>query len=109
MGDIFTKTMKWFFCSSFFVLGVFFFYLSDYNQDPKPIILGLFSFGVVYWLSKSFYELPKKLLLTNFGVLIASAVVAHYVLDFGLNFFIAWYGWLAIIGIPVMAYTFTKT
>ena len=108
MGDIFTKTMRWFICCVFFIIGVYCIDRSNNTGSVNPIIFSVFSFGMVYILSKSFYELPRKLLVVNVAVMIGTAIAATF-LSYGYGFFVEWTFWSLVIGAPIMATAFAKS
>lgn len=115
MAYIFAKVLKWLVSVSFFVLGVYLLRLAMENDDIRPLILVIFSFGVVFWMSKETYEASKRIFLIGLGIVLIAGVVARFVLwpllltmNFMLGYYMTWELCTLAAGIPVMAYVFWK-
>lgn len=114
--ELISKLFKWCVCATLFVAGCGFFFASDVTGSIKPIFMAIICFGVLYWLSKSFFGLPKKLLALNFIVVAVAAGAAYFFYQgfgflrgwSGFDLFFEWTLWCYAIGIPVMGFGFAK-
>lgn len=112
MSEVIVKFIKWFISISAFIYGISFLMMAEYKADIKPVFLAVLCLGVVYWMSHSTYEAPRKILYYTVGVLIISNFAARYIdLDFFLfqiSYFLSWNLWALVIAIPVMGRTLAK-
>jgi hypothetical protein len=114
--DLLVKIFKWCVCATLFVIGCGFLFATDATGSIKPIFVALVSFGILYWLSQSFFGMARKLLLINCIVLVAAAGCAFYLYQGfdafrgwrGYDVFFEWALWCYAIGIPVMGISFKK-
>ena len=114
--ELISKIFKWCVCATLFVIGAGFLAATDATGSVKPIFVTILCFGMLYWLSKSFFGMPKKLLLINFIVLAvagACSVFLYQGFDFlsgwgGYDVFFEWNLWCYVIGIPVMGFSIAK-
>jgi hypothetical protein len=106
------KTIGWLISMSFVISGLFFAQVMTDTGSIEPMILVIFSFGIVFWLSKTTYETSKKVMGSSLGMLILSAAVAKYIVAdllaewFGIGFYFSWEICMLALGGPVMAYVF---
>ncbi len=112
----FIKIFKWCLCATFFVIGCGFLAATDATGSIKPIFITILCFGILYWLSKSFFGASKSLLLVNCVVLGIAGACSWYLYQ-GFDFLSSWHGydiffewalWCYVIGIPVMGFAFKK-
>lgn len=118
--ELMGKVFRWWVCVTLFIFGTGFLAAVQFTGSVKPVFVCILSYGVVYWLSKSFLGLPRKLLAINVGVLgIAGACSFIFYPEFyqyvdiarnwgEYDIFLAWTLWSYAIGIPVMALSFAK-
>jgi len=80
------------------------------NGHPGPLILALFSFGIVYWQYKSRSEIPWQVAVASVAILAVAGAAALFLpvalFPFNAGFFPAWCGWSLLIGIPAIAWTY---
>lgn len=115
MAEIFVKLLKWLISVSFFIAGIHLLRLTTEGDTIKPLILVIFCFGVVYWMSKATYEASKKIFLIGLGVVLFAGLFARflvwpYLLSGGIDigYFMTWDACAVALGFPVMAYVFWK-
>ena len=115
MAHIFVNTLKWLISVSFFILGVFSLRWAMADNTVSPMFVVVFSFGIVYWMSKTTYEASKKLFLTGLGVVLVAGLASRWIvwpyitLDlYGLGYYMTWELCTLVVGIPVMGYLFWK-
>ena len=115
MAYLFVKVLKWFVSVSFFILGIYLLRQTTENDDIRPLILVIFSLGVVYWMSKETYEASKKVFLIGLGVVLLAGVAARLLVwpmlmdaDVYIGYYMTWELCALAVGIPVMTYVFWK-
>lgn len=110
--ELFPKVLKWDISAFFFILGIYFLALVEQGGHVGPLILALFSFGIVYWQYKKSDKMPWQVALASALVLAASWAAARYIsLDygvFGFGFYPAWTAWTIFLGTPVIAFAHQK-
>ncbi len=55
MNEAFLKAVRWYFIVFFVIVGASAFIIADTSHSIKPIIIGIFAFGVVY-VSSVFWQ-----------------------------------------------------
>ncbi|MCB9990829.1 MAG: hypothetical protein H6867_05550 [Rhodospirillales bacterium] len=112
MGELIPKIIKWNIQVIFSILGLYFFILVKEIGHIGPMILGIFCFGIVYWMHKTSQELAWQIAVTTVGILIVSGTLANYgILDWGLygaGFYTSWIAWTVTIGSPAIGYAYKK-
>lgn len=110
--DLFTKTLKWSVSAFFLILALLFLDMVRTSGNIEPIILAIFSFGIVYWLYRSANEIPWQIGAASLVILTLTAGVALYVpfdhFPFNVNFYLAWASWTVALGAPVIAILYRK-
>ncbi len=112
MSNAFGRLLKWLFSMTLMVIGLRFLMMASENNDVRPIIICIFSFGGVYLLYRTRADIPRMIGILTGGVFLAAYFAAEYlffdvpILNYG--FFMAWWAWTMMIGIPVMFLGFLK-
>lgn len=110
--ELFPKILKWVISIFFLILGMSFLAMVENSGNPGPLILAVFSFGVVYWLYKSVNEIPKQVALTTLAILLITAGCAYFVVinsfPFNMGFYTAWSAWAIMLGVPIITLTYWK-
>lgn len=112
MRELLPKVLKWMLSVFFLILGVSFLYRVHENGHPGPLILAVFSFGLVYWQYKSVKDIPKQVAIATALVMVAGGIAGYYVplneFPFNFGFFIDWAACSLIAGTPVIAWAYNK-
>lgn len=113
MSEVIVKFIKWFISISAFIYGVSFLMMAEYMGEIKPVFLGIMCLGVVYWMSHSTYEAPRKILYYTVGILIVSGGAARYIdlsqyAPFDISYFFSWNIWAFLIAVPVMGWSLAQ-
>ena len=114
MAHIFVNVLKWLISVSCFILGVFSLRWAMEDNTVSPMFMVVFSFGIVYWMSKTTYEASKMLFLAGLGVVLVSGLASRFLvwpyvtLDIGIGYYVTWELCTLALGIPVMGYAFWK-
>jgi len=115
MVQLFINTLKWVTSTSFFILGVYCLRLATDEGTIKPIILVIFSFGIVYWMSHSTYEASKKVFLTGLALVLAVGLATRFYIwplllsyDWDIGYYMSWGLSTIVLGIPIMGVVFWK-
>ena len=109
------KFIKWFISISAFIVGVFFLQMASETGEIFHTGLGIFSLGLVYIMSKSTFDAPKKILMGTAFVMLIAGIAAHLFFSYytyvylGGDFFLAWWLCTLALGLPVMSYIFYTT
>lgn len=110
MAELITKLTKWVISISAFIYGSSFLMMIEASGTPKPLIMVVFCYGIVYWLSKSTYESSKKLFYTTLVIVAVAGFIPKFVeiemFFFQVSYYLSWNVWALIIGVPVMGYLF---
>lgn len=110
--ELFPKVLKWALSAFFLIMGLSFLISVQQTGHPGPIILAIFSFGIVFWLYRSASEVPWQVAIASLLIFAAAAGAALYIpvysFPFNINFFLAWAAWSLIIGIPAIALAYRK-
>ncbi|MGH1456996.1 MAG: hypothetical protein ACRBDI_09465 [Alphaproteobacteria bacterium] len=116
MNEALLKAFKWYFIALFVIIGASAFIISDKTDTIKPVIIGVFAFGVVYVSSLFWQDVSNRIFVISAGVFLAISQLSSYIpmimyvfLDFDINWFDPYYTWAAataIIGIPIMVVVF---
>jgi hypothetical protein len=115
MGIAFVKLIKWIISVGFLIIGAAFLQKFSDTGSIRPVGIVIMSFGIVFWMSKSTYEAPKKVFLISLGIIIAGAILTHlftgaFIGAFtGFHYYTSWFLTTAALGVPAMFYTFIKT
>jgi hypothetical protein len=110
MADLITRFIKWLISVSAFIYGCSFLMMVEDSGEVRPMILVIFCFGIVYWMSKSTYEGSKKLFYVTLAILLSCAAIPFYynpnLLAFTVSYYFSWNVWVLIFGLPIMLYLF---
>lgn len=109
--ELFPKVLKWNISALFLILGLYFIFLVDRGGHIGPLILAIFSFGIVYWLYKT-SGFSRQTAAVSALVLVASWAAARYLaLDggiFSMGFYADWIVWNLLLGTPSMTFAYLK-
>ena len=114
MGVAFVKFLKWIISVAFLIIGAAFLQKFSDTGSIRPVGIVIMSFGIVFWMSKSTYEGPKKIFIISLILLGVAWALTHiftgaFISAFtGLGFYTSWFLTTAAIGTPTMIYTFIK-
>lgn len=115
MAYTFVKLLKWLVSISFFIMGIYFLRMAAEDDSIRPVFLVIFSFGVVYWMSKATYEASKKTFLIGLGIVLFMGMVARFLVwpylltaDIIIDYYMTWELTSVVVGIPIMSYFFWK-
>ena len=109
--EIFLKSLKWLIAAGLFIIGIVcLVYVRDHHT-VKPMIISIFSFGLVFIMYKT-NDLNKPLLFSSISILAGAFLLNVFVaIDhpvFTYNFYLAWWLWCAVIGLPGMSFAYKK-
>ena len=112
MSYVIGRVVKWAFSMTLMMIGIYFLMMASENNDVRPIILCIFSFGTVYLMYRSRVQVPRMIGLLTAAVFVGSMAAAKYFyIDypvFNAGFYPAWWAWTMVVGLPVMALGFKK-
>lgn len=118
MSELFLKSLRWAIMALCVVIGLSAFIIADGSGSPKPIMIAIVSFGLIYIMSAYWKDLKEKTLFWGIIIFLALSAVSPYVptglfILFGwdtayFNPFYVWGATVAIAGIPMMMYVFKK-
>lgn len=112
MSGLVPKILKWYTSAFFLIWGLGFLVMVKQHDHVGPLILAMFSFGIVYWQFKSRSDLSRQVIIASIMVLLAAAGASYYAyLDtfpFNQGFFAAWAAWTLLLGTPVIGWTYWK-
>lgn len=115
MAEIFVKLLKWLVSISFFIFGIYCLRMTFEDNTIRPVILAIFSLGIVYWFSKATYEASKKIFLTGLVVVLVAGLAARIfiwtvllALGYEIGYYMTWELCSVAAGVPVMTYAFWK-
>ena len=112
MADNFTRFFKWLVSISAFIYGCSFLMMIEGSGHIGPLILAIFCFGIVYWMSSNTYEGSKKIFFATAAIIVGTGFIPMYfnppVMIFEIGYYFSWNIWAAAIGFPVMWYLFSN-
>ncbi len=116
MNEAILKALKWYFVALCIVVGASAFIISDKTDSIKPVIIGIFAFGVVYVSSIFWQDISNRIFTISAILFLIISQVSSYVPPFmyvffgwDVNWFDPYYTWAAstaIIGMPIMYIVF---
>lgn len=111
MMHTFFKTFRWWLGFSALIFGTFLLRRMGITEDVRLSAPAVMAFGVVFWFSKSTYEVAsKKIFYTGLAILVLSFLLAWQVMIyyFYYDIFMSWWIAMTVIGFPVMFLLFRK-
>lgn len=112
MASLIPKVIKWCVSAFFLIWGVGFLVMVKQLDHIGPLILAMFSFGIVYWQYKSRNEIPREVAIASLAVVALAGAASWFLFidafPFNQSFFAAWSAWTLLIGIPVIGWTYWK-
>jgi len=117
MYAAFLKSLRWYIMVVFVIIGTAALIIADERDTVRPVIIAVFSYGVVYIMSVFWKEFRDKILFYSAAVFLALTFlskftpIALYIL-FGyapetINQYYAWAGTVAL-GMPMMTIVFYR-
>ena len=116
MSEAFLKALKWYIIALAAIVGTSAFIIASNSGSVKPVMLGVFGYGVVYGMSMYWKDLSKKLLLASLIVFLSISfvsskipIVVYILLGYNLTAVDPYNMWglaMAAIGIPIMTAVF---
>ncbi len=112
MNYVISRVLKWLFSMTLIMIGIRFLMMASDNNDVRPIIICIFSFGAVYVMYRTRSEVPKMIGLLTAIVFVGAMLAARYLyIDlpvFNYGFYFAWWAWIMALGLPVMLLGFSR-
>ncbi|MCB1782750.1 MAG: hypothetical protein KDI13_02030 [Alphaproteobacteria bacterium] len=113
MSELFLKSLKWYVLALCVVIGTSAFSIADEMKSIKPVIIGIFSYGLAYILSAFWKDFKNRLLLAAIVVFFGIAIITPYLKviiyiltgwTWDINPYALWAVATGVIGVPVMMF-----